>query len=91
MDTNNAKDMHCNICNLIEDDIFCPKIARDNIFRNANSQFAHHGQALPNFLLKSDLQEDGSYCIHSRYPQQRLEFMSEENNSQYKNHQFMIL
>lgn len=41
--------MHGNICNLKEKDILCPKIAKANIFRKANSQFAYHGQALPNF------------------------------------------
>lgn len=36
------------------------------------------------------MQEDGFYCVLSGYPQEWLEFMSQENNSQYKNHQFMI-
>lgn len=48
-DANTAKDMHCNIHKFIEKGILCPKIAKDHIFRNADSQFAYHGQALPTF------------------------------------------
>lgn len=48
-DANTAKDMHCNIHKFIEKGILRPKMAKDHICRNADSQFAYHGQALPTF------------------------------------------
>lgn len=71
-----------NIYYLIEEGTLYPKIAKDNIFRI----LAVHLQSQANFtqFLEAELQEDGSCCTYSQYPQHLFEFTSAENNSWLK-------